>query len=73
MDLREQLQRTLGNAYTIERELGGGGMSQLFVAEETALGRKVVVKVDGGPVGEHSARSCEPVAHSSKLNARRLE
>ncbi len=44
-DLREQLQRTLGDSYTLERELGGGGMSRVFVAEETALGRKVVVKV----------------------------
>ena len=43
--IREQLQATLGNAYTIERELGGGGMSRVFVALETALGRKVVVKV----------------------------
>ena len=45
MEMREQLQRTLGNAYVLERELGGGGMSQVFVAEEVALGRKVVVKV----------------------------
>ena len=37
-DLREQLQSTLGSAYTIERELGGGGMSRVVVAEETALG-----------------------------------
>ena len=44
-DLRDQLQRTLGSAYTLERELGGGGMSRVFVAEETALRRKVVVKV----------------------------
>ncbi len=44
-DIREQLQQTLGNAYTLERELGGGGMSRVFVAEETALHRKVVVKV----------------------------
>src|SRR6185436_13524590 len=44
-DLRERLQTTLGDAYTLERELGGGGMSRVFVAEETALGRKVVVKV----------------------------
>lgn len=44
-DLREQLQRTLGDSYILERELGGGGMSRVFVAEETALGRKVVVKV----------------------------
>jgi tetratricopeptide (TPR) repeat protein len=43
--IREQLQATLGAAYTLERELGGGGMSRVFVAEETALGRKVVVKV----------------------------
>jgi eukaryotic-like serine/threonine-protein kinase len=45
MDLREQLQSTLGTSYTLERELGGGGMSRVFVANENALGRKVVVKV----------------------------
>jgi eukaryotic-like serine/threonine-protein kinase len=43
--LREQIQASLGAAYTLERELGGGGMSRVFVATETALGRKVVVKV----------------------------
>jgi len=45
MDLKDQLQRTLGANYTLERELGGGGMSRVFVAEDTSLGRKVVVKV----------------------------
>jgi eukaryotic-like serine/threonine-protein kinase len=45
MELRDQLQQTLGSAYTIERELGGGGMSRVFLAEETALGRRVVIKV----------------------------
>ena len=45
LDLRDQLQRTLGTTYVLERELGGGGMSRVFVAHETALGRKVVVKV----------------------------
>ena len=44
-DLREQLQTTLSNAYILERELGGGGMSRVFLAEERALGRRVVVKV----------------------------
>jgi len=44
-DLRDQLAATLGAAYAIERELGGGGMSRVFLAEEKALGRKVVVKV----------------------------
>jgi len=45
MELRDQLQASLGAAYRIGRELGGGGMSRVFVAEETALGRSVVVKV----------------------------
>jgi serine/threonine-protein kinase len=44
-DFRERLQTTLTGAYHIERELGGGGMSRVFVAEERALSRRVVVKV----------------------------
>jgi len=44
-NLRDQLQASLGAAYTIERELGGGGMSRVLVARETALRRDVVVKV----------------------------
>lgn len=44
-DLKEQLQQSLGEAYTLERELGGGGMSRVFLAAENALGRTVVVKV----------------------------
>ena len=43
--LRESLQAALGAAYVIERELGGGGMSRVFVATETSLGRRVVIKV----------------------------
>ena len=43
--LRTHLQDTLGEAYALERELGGGGMSRVFVAVEAALGRRVVVKV----------------------------
>ena len=45
MEFRDQLQATLGSHFSIERELGGGGMSRVFVAEDAALGRKVVVKV----------------------------
>src|SRR5438874_2794960 len=51
MELRDTLQATLGSSYILERELGGGGMSRVFVATETALGRRVVVKV----VPEHTA------------------
>ena len=35
----------LSGSYTLERELGGGGMSRVFVATEDRLGRRVVVKV----------------------------
>src|SRR4029078_12679986 len=45
MDLRDELQSALGSTYTLDRELGGGGMSRVFTATETALGRSVVVKV----------------------------
>ncbi|HMI46345.1 MAG TPA: protein kinase [Gemmatimonadaceae bacterium] len=44
-DLRDQLRTTLSDAYLLERELGGGGMSRVFLAEERALKRRVVVKV----------------------------
>ena len=45
MELRDQIQSTLGSGFRVERELGGGGMSRVFVATDDALGRRVVVKV----------------------------
>ena len=44
-DLLSRLQTTLGDTYHIERELGGGGMSRVFVAQDRRLGRRVVIKV----------------------------
>ena len=44
-DLVDRLHASLGDAYRIERELGGGGMSHVLLARETALGRSVVGKV----------------------------
>ena len=38
-DLREGLQHSLGSAFTVERELTGGGMSRVFVALDTTLHR----------------------------------
>lgn len=35
----------MGDAYHIERELGGGGMSRLFLATEASLHRQVVIKL----------------------------
>ena len=45
VDLRAQLEQDLGSAFVFERELGGGGMSRVFLATERALGRMVVIKV----------------------------
>ena len=44
-DLQTRLQEALSGTYRLERELGGGGMSRVYLAEETALGRRVVLKV----------------------------
>jgi len=44
-ELQDRLQAALGAAYRVERELGGGGMSHVFLAEELQLARKVVVKL----------------------------
>jgi serine/threonine-protein kinase len=44
-DVRTQLEAALAPGYSIVRELGGGGMSCVFLATETALDREVVIKV----------------------------
>ena len=42
---QEHLELALGDEYRVVRELGGGGMSRVFLATEKALGRQVVIKV----------------------------
>ena len=44
-DFQARLQRALDGEFLLERELGGAGMSRVFVATERALQRRVVVKV----------------------------
>src|SRR4051812_27640652 len=44
-DFADHLQNALGGNYKLDRELTGGGMSRVFVAIDSVLGRKVVVKV----------------------------
>ncbi len=44
-ELQQRLQTAVGDTYRIEKELGGGGMSRVFLAEEVELGRRVVIKV----------------------------
>lgn len=43
--ISERLLAALGSSYTIERELTGGGMARVFVAEDSDLARKVVIKI----------------------------
>jgi serine/threonine-protein kinase len=45
LSLAEQIRETLGSSFTVERELGGGGMSKVFVAYDQTLERRVVVKI----------------------------
>jgi eukaryotic-like serine/threonine-protein kinase len=44
-ELLRRLQEHVGTAYAIEHEMGGGGMSRVFLARDHALNRKVVIKV----------------------------
>ena len=67
MELRDRLQSTLGSAYSVERELGGGGMSRVFLAREVALGRNVVVKVLSGDLA--AGLSAERFAREVRLAA----
>jgi serine/threonine protein kinase len=56
-----------GTAYTLTRELGGGGMSRVYVAREEALGRDVVVKVLAPELAE--GLSAERFAREIRLAA----
>ena len=62
------MQAALGGAYAIERELGGGGMSRVFLAEETRLGRRVVVKLLSPELG--AGVSAERFEREIRLAAR---
>lgn len=42
---QEHLELALGDEYRVVRELGGGGMSRVFLATDVELGRQVVIKV----------------------------
>jgi len=66
--IKEQLQSTLGDSYQLERELGGGGMSKVFLATETALGRAVVIKIVAPELAE--GMSAERFTREVRLAAR---
>ena len=45
LDLKDQLQSTLGDRYRVDAELGGGGMARVFAATDVTTGERVAVKV----------------------------
>lgn len=67
-DLRQRLESALGETYALDRELGGGGMSRVFLATERALGRQVVIKVLPPQMAE--GISAERFTREVKLAAR---
>src|SRR3954463_12910583 len=44
-NLKDTLSDALAASYSVERELPGGGMSSVFLAEDLRLKRRVVIKV----------------------------
>lgn len=73
IDLLQLLRDSLGAQYVVEREIGGGGMSRVFVADEAGLGRKVVIKVlprelTGGISAERLTREIKLAASLQQAN-----
>jgi serine/threonine protein kinase/tetratricopeptide (TPR) repeat protein len=44
-EILHELQRTLRERYAIDRELGRGGMAQVFLARDRKYGRRVAIKI----------------------------
>ncbi len=65
----ERLVNALAGTYTVRRELGGGGMSRVFEATETALGRTVVIKLlaPGVAATVHSERFKQEILLAANL------
>jgi eukaryotic-like serine/threonine-protein kinase len=71
--LMAELQGVLGDEFRLDRELGGGGMSHVFIGVEIALNRAVVVKVlrseqAQGAAAERFAREVRFAARLQQAN-----
>ena len=77
-DLLEQLRGALASRYTIQRELGQGGMAKVFLAHDLKYDREVAIKVlrpdlaaevgaSPVPARDQDRRSPPPPAHPAAL------
>lgn len=68
-DFLATLNTHLSDCYAVERELGGGGMSRVFVAMEKKLERRVVIKVlpEGVAAGISADRFRREIQLAAKL------
>ena len=62
-DFQSRVQQPLAGNYTLERKLGGGGMSKVFVAHEHSSGLTVVVM----PLAPELAAECPRPASSREI------
>jgi eukaryotic-like serine/threonine-protein kinase len=55
-NIAARLQGALGPSFVIERQLGGGGMSHVYLVADAALSRRIVIKIlPPNPVGKVDA------------------
>jgi TolB-like protein/tetratricopeptide (TPR) repeat protein/predicted Ser/Thr protein kinase len=65
--LGERLRVQLGEEHTVERELGGGGMSRVFLVHDDTLDRRIVAKVLSGASGMSADRFRREMLLSASL------
>jgi serine/threonine protein kinase len=69
-DWRARVEAALKGTFVLERELRGGSMSRVFVGTESALGRRVVIKMlmSGGSAGEREAEFRREAVTAARLH-----
>jgi len=68
-DLRAQLQQGLGASYTLERELGRGGMATVFLAQDLKHDRPVALNASAASYGfapREPAQQCGGVRQAGR-------